>query len=320
MNTNIKESFKTNTSVQVLLATYNGEKYIDEQVSSLLHQTYTNFTVLVRDDGSSDDTLRKLKGYEAKYPEKFSIVECKRPTGSAKGNFRELMMESNADYVFWCDQDDVWYEKKLQVMLRKIQEVERANPGEAVFAYSDCDLINESSELTGLRYQKYKKLSPKIGLTLSHSLICPASLGCGSGINRRLLELVKEVPSDVTGHDWYAHILALAIGRVAYIDEPLIKYRIHSENVSSPKQVSLASYSAKSRKIEFVKRGIRLRQIQAQSIIEKHGHQMESNSYDVIYRFCELKNMPWFKRKLLYFVGRYTYPDWIRNIATIVFL
>ena len=110
-------------SLAILLATYNGEKFLPEQMDSLFSQTYADFVIYAHDDGSTDQTVGILRQYEKKYPEKLVILEYE-PQGGAKNNFYSLMQRIDADYYMFCDQDDVWHPEKIEKTLKKILELE----------------------------------------------------------------------------------------------------------------------------------------------------------------------------------------------------
>ena len=98
--------------VEILMATYNGEKYIGEQIESILSQSYTNWIIRISDDCSKDKTAEIIKKYAEEYPEKIEIIENKSPSGSAKNNFFRLLGISTGEYIMCCDQDDIWKENK----------------------------------------------------------------------------------------------------------------------------------------------------------------------------------------------------------------
>ena len=106
------------TEVEILLATYNGARFLREQIDSILAQDYGNIRVLARDDGSSDGTVEILHQYAKRFPGRFRVMPSSAPTGSAKNNFLLLMKASTADYVCFADQDDVWLPAKVTAQNR----------------------------------------------------------------------------------------------------------------------------------------------------------------------------------------------------------
>ena len=101
------------SQVDILLATYNGERFLDEQMHSLLSQSYTEWHLIIRDDGSTDNTLAIIQRYKKQYPNKITILEDNLANLGACRNFGRILEQSDADYAMFCDQDDVWLPKKI---------------------------------------------------------------------------------------------------------------------------------------------------------------------------------------------------------------
>jgi glycosyltransferase involved in cell wall biosynthesis len=114
-------------SVQILLATYNGARFLREQLDSLFNQTFQDFTVLIRDDGSTDNTVQIIEEYNQKFPNKITLLEDSFKNVGATQNFGILLENATADYIFFCDQDDIWVKHKIEKSLQKIQSLENGN-------------------------------------------------------------------------------------------------------------------------------------------------------------------------------------------------
>jgi len=138
--------------IQVLIATYNGARFIAQQIDSVLAQTYPNFTILASDDGSSDATLSILHDYAARYPERIRVLPSAK-TGNPKWNFMRLMEASTAPYVAFCDQDDVWLPNKLTLTMQTMQQlVARHGDKTPLLVFTALSMIfSASSGSTNLR-------------------------------------------------------------------------------------------------------------------------------------------------------------------------
>ena len=110
--------------IAILLSTYNGEKYIKEQIESLLDQTIKNWFLVIRDDGSHDKTVEILKEYSTSYPNKIFIDGSVRENLGAGKSFMHLLKITHADYYMFCDQDDVWMPDKIERTLAKVKAME----------------------------------------------------------------------------------------------------------------------------------------------------------------------------------------------------
>ena len=130
--------------ISILLAAYNGEKYIREQIESVLSQTYANWELIAHDDGSSDATPAILSEYASLYPEKIRIIDAP-PTGSAKDNFFFLMNNTDGQYVMFCDQDDVWHADKLEKTIAEMQSIEEElSPETPILVFSELRVTDEN--------------------------------------------------------------------------------------------------------------------------------------------------------------------------------
>ena len=103
--------------IDILLSTYNGEKFLEAQLDSILKQSYQDYNILIRDDGSSDNTISILNSYKENYPQKIFLIDNENKNLGSTGSFLTLLNHSRADLIFFCDQDDVWHSKKISLML-----------------------------------------------------------------------------------------------------------------------------------------------------------------------------------------------------------
>ena len=196
-------------TVDILLATYNGGKYLDEQVNSLLNQSYQNFKIIARDDGSSDNTVKLLAMYKEKYPEKFQIVEDNKKGLGAKDNFLELLKYSKAPYTMFCDQDDVWLSHKIEMTLKKIQEIEGSDPA---MVHTDLKVVDEELNKIEDSFWRYQSVNPNIKKT--NRLITQNNVtGCTVIMNKELKNLIvdKNFENSLM-HDWIITIVASLFG------------------------------------------------------------------------------------------------------------
>ncbi len=136
---------KADGRVAILLATYNGEKYLDELIRSLLSQTYRDFVVIARDDHSADQTPEILARWSAAYPNKIRVVSDDCGNLRSLQNFSRLMEVCDADYFAFCDQDDVWLPNKVERMINEVQRLEHQF-GNAIpiLVHSDLTIVDEN--------------------------------------------------------------------------------------------------------------------------------------------------------------------------------
>ena len=216
-------------SVFILLASYNGENFIAEQINSILTQTYSSWTLLIRDDGSTDTTLQiiqKLIGQDTRIT---LLNDVLGPSGSATQNFSHLMeagLQSEAEYFFFSDQDDLWHPEKIAQQLQVIESMDNTRP---CLAHHDLEVVDDKLNLLHASFFHRMRLRPNeatFSSLLGRNEITGGTMVC----NRKLLEYASPIPEHVIIHDWWLALICAATGNMKAIDAKLIKYRQHSNN------------------------------------------------------------------------------------------
>lgn len=219
-------------SIQVLLATFNGERFLREQIDSILAQTLPFVSILARDDGSTDCTVDILNGYAQRFPERLRILPTRSSTGGAKANFLELLKASTADYVAFADQDDLWLPDKLAREMEEMRELEESHGAEGpLLVFCDLRVVNDNLETLASSFWTHRHLEPRNIGRLERLLMENVVTGCTALINRPLAQLSLSMPPDVHMHDWWIALLTCIFGHAAFIEQPLVLYRQHSANV-----------------------------------------------------------------------------------------
>ena len=229
--------------IEILLATYNGERFLPEQIESITSQSFKDYYILASDDNSSDCTFEILRSYESVLGEKIKVVRSN--TRSAKENFYNLLDMADAEYIALCDQDDFWESDKLEKSLKAIQRLERRYGKETpILVHSDLEIVDENlnsqnkkmSELTGISEAiKYAKKESKYLYTISTEksfsryLVENNITGNTVIINKALLDIYKR-PKVSFMHDWWLGLIAFTFGKVGFLNECLVKYRQHENN------------------------------------------------------------------------------------------
>ena len=216
--------------IDILLATYNGGRFLREQLDSLLNQTERDFRVLIQDDGSTDDTAGILNTYATEQSDNVLLIDGPAHEKSPKGNFMSLLHESNADYIMFCDQDDIWDEDKIAITLSRMREGERLS-GTAcpLLVHTDLRVVGADLAPIAPSFIRYQKLDgdPKLSRLLAQNSVT----GCTMMINRALAELMKKAPAEaMLMHDWWAALCAASMGHILFVDRPAISYRQHGKN------------------------------------------------------------------------------------------
>ena len=209
--------------VNILMSTYNGEKFVAEQVESIQKQTYTDWYLLIRDDGSTDKTCEILADFVST-DSRIKLIRAEN-VGVIK-SFHELVKNNlDADFYFFADQDDYWLPEKLTVMLEEANKHDNRKP---IMYYSDLKVTDKALKVTS--QSMIRSQSDHANTRLVQELTENTVTGGASMINHELAQL-WQTTNDVIMHDWYLALVAAALGELIYIDQPTHLYRQHDTNV-----------------------------------------------------------------------------------------
>lgn len=207
--------------VVILMSTYNGEKYIAEQLESLLNQTYTNIKIFIRDDGSKDKTKEVIKEFQKK-SKNIILVEGEN-VGFINSFFELLNISNTADYYAYCDQDDVWMEDKIE---RAVKFLEKSDSTKPVLYFSNSDYYD--GDMNFLATAEKNKI-----YNFRNSLVECVTQGMTMVINNTTREIIiKNRPQTCLYHDWWTYMICSGFGEIIYDDKSLVKYRRHNKSVT----------------------------------------------------------------------------------------
>jgi glycosyltransferase involved in cell wall biosynthesis len=210
-----------NSLVSICLATYNGERYLKEQLDSIVKQSYKNIEVIAQDDCSSDKTLEILKSYEDKL--KITIYQNEQNLGYIK-NFESVLKKANGEFISICDQDDIWQENKIELLMSNIKD--------NTLIYSDSLLVDENANSLGKKFSQSLKnnfISTKNPLAFLNDNCVSAHAML---FKKELLEYIFPFPANIFFDAWIA-ANAASLDGIKFYDECLVYYRQHSTNTLS---------------------------------------------------------------------------------------
>lgn len=227
--------------IDILLASYNGEKYIAEQIESILNQTYTDWFLYIKDDCSTDNTINIILDYEKRYQDKIKVILSDKPTGSAKNNFFSMIQYSKNDYIMTCDQDDVWLQDKIKITINGMKHAERKNQNVPILVHTDLKVVDSELNVISESLLNMQNLDSRRG-ELNHLLIQNIVTGCTVMANRSLLNHITIIPRQAIMHDWWMALIASALGNIVFIEKPTMLYRQHDNNSVGAKDVKSTNY------------------------------------------------------------------------------
>lgn len=223
-------------TVAVLMSTYNGERYLNEQIDSIINQSYTNWHLYIRDDGSSDSTIDIIRMYEQKNS-KISFVNQDniKNVGITK-SFLELLNNVKAELYMFSDQDDVWEKDKISLAVKAMKK--QSKPNQPACVFSELQVVDHN--LNHIR----KMNGNNVWFDFPHFLFGNCVTGCTMMINPQLKSKLKINLTNIDNlylHDWWIALIASALGQLIYIDKATILYRQHGDNVEGSQENNLFS-------------------------------------------------------------------------------
>ena len=215
--------------IEVVLATYNGERFLREQIESILAQTYPAVTVLASDDGSRDGTVAILREYAERLPDRFRLLDGP-PTGHPKRNFQRLLQASTAEYAALSDQDDIWIPEKLARTMAAMQLAERESGADTpILVFTDLELVDAGGSPMHTSFWQ-KQGIPGMERRFNRLLAQNVFTGCTGLLNRALIDLACPVPEAAEMHDWWIMLTAAVFGRLVSLPMATVRYRQHESN------------------------------------------------------------------------------------------
>lgn len=218
------------------MATYNGEEFIRDQIQSIQEQSYKKWHLIIRDDGSSDNTVAIIRQF-CSHDNRIELIEDSEHTRlGASANFGRLMnhaMDIGADYIAFSDQDDVWKRDKLNGQLQVMKNIEaRTGKNTSVLVYTDLEVVNEQLDHIHPSFMSYQGISTKKDISLQTLLVQNCVTGCTMLINRPLLQLAVPVPDTAHMHDWWVALCAASYGVMDFMPSVTVRYRQHGKNIA----------------------------------------------------------------------------------------
>ena len=288
-------------SLQILMATYNGGQFLAPQLDSILAQSMTNWTLLIRDDGSDDGTTEIIKAYRNLHTGKITVIDDGLGNLGPKGNFAKLLESADADYILFSDQDDVWLPNKIELSVSGMKKLEDA-AGKACPLLVHTDLIVTDNGLSPIADSlwKFQKMDPRCGNRLERLFIGNVVTGCTTIINKRLRDIALPVPPEAIMHDWWLALVAAAFGSIGHLPEKTVLYRQHALN-----EVGARSWDANylvRKVIRFfddkqLKENLFRTGRQASAFLERFRYQLDDNKREKAAAYAGLGELGLFRKR-----------------------
>lgn len=232
--------------IAILLSTFNGEKYLSEQIESILNQSFDNWKLYIRDDGSVDSTIYILNDYFRKYPDKISLYKDNKGNLGYKRSFMELLANINESYYMFCDQDDIWLYNKIEISYNYIRNMEISNPNKPLLISFDQIVVDKDLNIIDRSYYHYNRIPVKyknnIYSHLNYTLLNGCSIIVNDTLKRQSLPYRGYFPHDM----WLAIVCIKQHGVFECVNESYMLFRRHDRNVTKPYKVNSFSILSNS--------------------------------------------------------------------------
>ncbi|WP_018616005.1 glycosyltransferase family 2 protein [Segetibacter koreensis] len=224
---------KDKETICILLASYNGESFLSDQLESLQSQTYSNWNLFIRDDGSTDGTVAIINKYAAK-DKRISFLDDGRKNLGSCQNFASLIhfTREKYEYYMFCDQDDFWLPGKIKDTLVLMQEVQKQQEKETpIVVYTNFLYVDRSLQV--IESKKDFQTTKVSNLRFAHLLAQNPAYGCTMMINKQLAAIIDPIPAESENHDYWVALVATALGKISYLNKQTLLYRQHNNNIST---------------------------------------------------------------------------------------
>lgn len=290
------------------MSTYNGDKYIKEQIESILCQKDMDINIIIRDDGSTDNTVNIIKNYIANY-DNIELIEGKN--FGCEESFNQLcfyaLENKTTDFYAFCDQDDIWMPNKITRAVTMLNNFNEASPN---LYFSNLSLVTENLEPIRNIYK-----NDDVGDYKQQSLIQIFTYGCTCVFNRVALDYYCKPKNNHCRHDHWIYIICALLGNVIYDKNSYILYRQHSDNVSGAKKEGIGLLFQRFLKLSKGLKGNTFENLAIQ-LIENFKNQLNFEDRKLVFLLSSYRNNLGAKLKLL-FSKKYRSNNRFKNICIV---
>ncbi len=291
----------------ILLATYNGEKYLKDQLNSLFSQRNCKIKIIARDDGSTDTTLDILKSFDVLLMPSYKNIGTKESFSL----LLEYALEcTESDYFMFCDQDDVWKSDKVEKTLKRMQELEILHKESPLLVHTDLEVVDENMKRINSSFVQYQNLNAKKN-SFTQLLLQNTMTGCTIMINRSLASLALPIAQEAIMHDWWIGLVASKFGKIGYIDTTTIKYRQHVNNSIGAKGFTLFYIIKRLQNSESISQNT----LQTKAFLQRYKNDLDAKSVAMLEDFISIESQSFWKKRKILFKHKLLKQGLLRNLG-----
>ena len=223
--------------MKILLSTYNGAPYLPELLASLEAQTYQDWKLCVRDDGSTDNSVEILQKFQQDHSDHVEIIQDEEGNIGSYQSYMRLLKSADSDYIVFCDQDDVWMPNKIELSVAKINELEKLHGKNLpLLIFTDLQAVDKDLKTIHPSFWQYQKLNPEIAYDWKKLLAQNVITGCTILMNQEAKKVCLPAPLYCILPDHWIGVQVSKYGKVGFISTPTLLYRQHGNNVAGVHQ------------------------------------------------------------------------------------
>ena len=295
--------------VQILLATWNGERWLQALLDSLSRQTFSDWQLLIRDDGSCDRTLRILLDWQALYPEKVALLQVGGEHLGSTQSFSQLVQASSAPYLMFCDQDDIWLPEKIELQLLELQQLESKHGLQTpLLVHCDLAVVDAQQHLRAVSFWDYRQFD--VEQRRQAYLLNNVVTGCATLFNRAAATAAFPAPMEAMQHDRWLALVCAWLGIVQAIPHPLVLYRQHEANQLGAEAVGLKG---------GLEPRIQAWSLQAEAFLQRYGERLSVSDYKLVEALAALRHLRGWERRQQIMRYRLFKQNRLANLALLLF-
>ena len=307
--------------IEILLATYNSERFVEQQLDSIFYQSFRDWHLTVQDGGSTDGTLQILERFKKKYNSKISILYNASHKLSSKENFSSILSKVDSPYYMFCDHDDVWFKDKIEKTFQFLKYSTTISDRELpLLVFTDSVVTNENLEVLSESFFTYQNLDPN-KISLENLLLQNVAPGNTMLFNHALKKIATPIPNEAIMHDYWLMLIACIFGRIYFFDEPTISYRQHGQNVIGASKFSFLTTMRKLiKEPNKISLSLGNQYLQAQTIYNDFGSTMPMPYKKILEDFLKIKDQDFINKRLSIIKGHFFKHGVLRNLGLFLFV